>query len=202
MKIKAKHIYLAVGIIAVVFLVSVSLMQSSKKVPNEAAAENKSMPQDEVHKGMQQGANQAPSKSNVSPEFLEKLKNMKSAADKNSKDTAKIREYADLIAEAHKTDEAIEYYEKIIKIDPKRLDIKLIIASLYYSKQDFTKCEITLNSVLSYDKNNYHALYNLGVVAATKGDNEKAKNIWNDLIKRNLNAQITKEAQEAIKSLK
>ncbi len=202
MKIKSVHLYIGVAVLAVVFLVFVSLMQTSKKPAPGPDVVTQGMPNDDVHKGMQQGGAPAPSKTNVSPEFTRKMNDLKTAADKNPKDTAKIKEYADLAAEAHKADEAIEYYEKILKVNPRRTDIRMTVASLYFAKQDFTKCEITLNSVLSYDKNNYHAMFNLGIIAATKGDNQKAKNIWNELIKKDVNPEITKAAKEAINSLK
>lgn len=199
MKIKSLHIYLGIGVFAVVFLVVVVLMQSPKKQPPDAVAAQKTMPMDDVHK---QGSTASPSKGNVSPEFIKEMNALKADADKNPKDTAKIREYAELAAQAHKPDEAILYFEKILKVNPRRTDIRMAIAAMYYSMQDFTKCEITLNSVLGYDKNNSPALFNLGIIAATKGDNEKAKNIWTDLIKKNADPEITKAAKEALNSLK
>jgi cytochrome c-type biogenesis protein CcmH/NrfG len=201
MKIKPLHLYLSVGAVAVVFLLVVSIIQSSGKTAprgkselkgeNESTAPNNSQP-----------AIQNPSKNNVSKEFLEQLNKLKEEADKHPNDTLKLREYAGLAAEAHRSDEAIVYYEKILKLYPRRTDIRLAVASLYFGKQDFTKCEIMLNSVLSYNKNNSEALFNLGIVAATKGDNEKARNLWTGLIKRNSDPEITTAAKEALNSLK
>jgi Uncharacterized protein conserved in bacteria len=199
MKIKSLYLYLTIVVFAVVFLTVAYLLQLPKgTVP--AGSQSAQMPQDDIHKGAAEGQ-QAPSKMNVSPEYTQKLNELKEAVEKTPNDTARVKEYADFLAASHKTDEAIVYYEKILKVYPKRTDIRMTIASLYYSKQDFTKCEISLNSVLSYDKNNYQALFNLGAVAATKGDNVKAKNIWNDVISRCPDKNLVAEAKAAVNGL-
>jgi len=199
MKFKSLYLYLAVGVAVVVFFVTTLVFQNAQKNNEASAGSNKEIPAENIN-GFQ--GERGPSGENVSPEFEQKLNELKSEADKSPGDTARLRAYADFIGAAHRTDEAIEVYEKILKIYPRRSDIRMIVASLYYSKQDFTKSEICLNSVLSYEKNNYQAMFNLGVIAAVKGNNDKAKKIWEDLLKKCSDKKLTADTKEALNGLK
>jgi tetratricopeptide (TPR) repeat protein len=97
--------------------------------------------------------------------------------------------------------EAIPFYEKILKINPKRADIYFSLALIYYTKQDFTKCEEANNKVLSFDPENQMALYNLGAVAATQGKTDKAKKYWNKVILINAESETGKLAKESLGKL-
>ena len=97
------------------------------------------MPMDEVHKKLNNGMTQNPSGSNVSEEVKHKLDVMKKAVDANPSDTLKMREYADFLAAAHKPDDALLYYQKIIDKDKKRKDIYFSMTLIYYTKGDLGK---------------------------------------------------------------
>ena len=201
MKIKPLYVYPILGVIVVVFLVIGALLGPSKQNISGKNIPGVETPKNNVHGRMQEMDSEAPANSNVSPEFNKRLKELKAVVDKNPKDTLKIREYADFIAAAHKTAEAVFYYDKILKANPKRTDIRLNIALLYYMNRDFANAEDCLTSILEYDKNNPVAVFNLGIIAATKGENEKAKKIWNGLISKNINRHITDEAKKAVAGL-
>jgi len=143
-----------------------------------------------------------PSNGNVNPEVIKKMDALKSAAEKNPNDTAKVREYADFLAVAHKQDEAIVLYERILKKDPKRKDLLFSLSFIYYNKQDLVKSEEITNRILLLDKNDLQAQYNLGALAASKGDIEKARLIWNKIIKEHPESQVSELAQSSLNQLK
>jgi Tfp pilus assembly protein PilF len=86
-------------------------------------------------------------------------------------------------------------------INPKRADIYFSLALIYYSKQDFVKCEDENKKVLTFDPKNQMALYNLGAVAATRGDVKKAKDFWNQVIEINSGSETGKLAKESLTKL-
>ncbi len=202
MKIKPLYIYGTV-FIAIAVILFILIQQDNTPQVNNAPADiaNKEMPKDDIHKGLGGINEQAPSSSNVSEQVKHEMEMLKKDADATPPDTLKMRKYADFIAAAHKQDEAITYYKKILKIDPKRLDILFSISYVYYLKHDYDSAEKYVNQILSRDKKNAQALYNLGAIAATKGNKQKAKDIWTKLIKDNPNNQVAKLAQSSLQQL-
>jgi tetratricopeptide (TPR) repeat protein len=198
MKFKPLYAYLGLVVILVVILV----VFTQKKEDNKSATDitGQEIPKDDIHRGLQNG--QTPNKGNVSAEIIHKMEGLKKAAEENPNDTLKLKEYADFLTEAHKQDDAIKYYEKILKVDPKRTDILFSLSFLYYNKQNYDKSEELTNKILSYDQNNPLALYNLGAISATKGEQEKAKNIWNEVIKKYPNTDAANAAQQSLTNLK
>ncbi len=197
MRFKPLYAYLGLVVILIALL-----FLFSRKNNNTATREiaNQEVPNDDIHNGLKNG--QAPNKSNVSADIIRKMEELKKAAEENPNDTLKLKEYADFLSEAHKPDEAVKYYQKILKVNPKRTDILFSLSFIYYNKQDYNKSEEFTNRILSYDKNNPLALYNLGAIAATRGDKNKAETIWNEIIKKNPNTEAAKTAEESLSNLK
>lgn len=196
MKIKPLYIYLSVLIAAIIFLiVFTSDVNDDEKNPMTG---NSGMPQDEIHKGLDPNN---PSGANVSAEVKKRMDQLKKEYESNPQDTLKMKNYADFLAMAHKPNDAVPLYEKILQKDPKRTDVRFSLALIHYNKSDFQKAEEIINKVFEYDKKNLQAKYNLGAIAATKGDKEKAKQYWEELIKESPNSETAKMAQESLSAL-
>lgn len=197
MKFKPLYAYLSLVAILVVLLI-VFTQKNNSNIPSRDRADQE-MPNDDIHKGLKNG--ESPSRSNVSADILHKMEELKKEAEENPNDTLKIKEYADFLSEAHQPDDAIKYYQKILKVNPKRTDILFSLAFIYYNKHEYDKSEEFTNKILSFDKNNTLALYNLGAISATKGDKNKAKDIWNGIINKYPNSEAAKTAQESLSHL-
>ena len=197
--IKPIYIY-GVGII-VAALVFILLSQKDAsdvaKIPDKVT--NNQMPNDSIHKGLTGGAQ--PGKDNVMETVKQHLAMLKKGVDDSPNDTIKIKQYAEFLAAAHQPEDALIYYNKILNVNPKRIDVLFSIAYIHYTKQEFPEAEKYLNKVLLYDKNNVQAYYNLGAVAAGKGDKAKAKEIWSKLIKDYPKAQITELAKKSLNEI-
>ncbi len=181
MKFRIAYLYIILGLGVVITLI----LLSGGKSNNEPAAgniENQQLPNDEIHKGLGNPGGSNPSKSNVSKEFYDKMDMLKQEVDANPKDTAKIKQYADFIAAAHKPEQAIPYYENILKVDPERNDVLFSLSMIYFTQQNYTKAEEYTIRILNNNKNNTQAMYNLGAIAASKGDKARAKEIWTKLV--------------------
>lgn len=199
MKFKPIYLYGLVVIIAVVTLIIVT--QSSDEGTKTDNMTNKQMPDDNVHKNLGHGMMQNPSGANVSEEVKQKLDSMKKEVELNPTDTVKIREYADLLAAAHRPDEAISYYERIIEKDKTRKDIYFAITFVYYNQKDLVKAEEVTREMSRLFPDDAMVNYNLGAIEATKGNKEKAREIWNKLIKDYPNDKTSELAKNSLNRL-
>lgn len=199
MKIKPIYIYL---IAFAAFIISVVIFSSRAQDSNiNKQNPHGEMPNDEIHKGISKNITDMPSKSNVTKEAIEKLNQLKNEYEKNPNDTLKTRRYADMLVLSHQADKAIELYEKILKVDPKRIDLMLHLTFLYFNKGELDRAEDYTNRVMNINKNFPLAMYNMGVVSMMKGNSQKAKFYWNELIKKEPESKLAQNAKEMLKSL-
>jgi tetratricopeptide (TPR) repeat protein len=199
MKFKPIYLYGVVILIAIITLLVVTQTDSNEKTNVDIT--NKQMPMDDVHKKLNNGVIQNPSGSNVSEEVKHKIDVMKKDVDANPNDTLKMREYADFLAAAHKPEEALSYYQKIIDKDKKRKDVYFAITFVYYTKGDFVKAEEVTQTMLKLFPGDPMANYNLGAIEATKGNKEKAREIWTKLINENPNDKTSELAKSSLNKL-
>ena len=201
MKFKIAYLYviLGLGVVVILFMLAGKNNEPAQQPPQNINSEQ--MPNDEIHKGLQNPVDGNPSKSNVSQEVYDKMDKLKKEVEADPNDTLKMREYADFMAAAHRPDEAITYYNKILKVNPHRIDVLFSLSMLFYSRQDYQKAEDYTKRILEKDKNNTQALYNLGAIAASKGDKDRAKTIWNKLISDYPGDETAELARSSLKKL-
>ncbi|MFA7229266.1 MAG: tetratricopeptide repeat protein [Melioribacteraceae bacterium] len=199
MKIKPIYIYLGVFIVFVAAVLFFSETTKKSNMPSKDPLAQ--MPDDDIHGKMRsQGNGDMPSKSNLMNDAVEKINKLKSDYEKNPNDTAKVLLYADVLI-AHQPEEAVKLYNKILKIDPKRVDVLLQMTYVSFNMGDVAKAEEYNARVLSINPNNLIAKFNTGGLAQAKGDNTKARSIWTDLSSRYPNSEVGKIAGELVKQL-
>lgn len=192
--------YPVIMIVAALIIIIFSTdLTSEKKSEQVGSVTSENIPNDDLHKNM--GKEIPPSKDNVISGVKKRMETLKAEVDKNPADTAKMRMYADMLAEGHGQADAVKYYEMILKKDPKRADILQSLGYIFYIQQDLNKAEAYIAKAYSLDKNNFQAFFNLGAIAATKGDNAKATKIWKEIIAKRPNTEVAKLAQEGIQQL-
>ena len=181
MKFKPIYFYaiLAVAVVVILFIV----VQTGNNEKVSVDINNKQMPADDVHKNLNKGLVDNPSSANVSEEVKHRIDIMKKDVEANPADTLKIREYADFLAAAHRQDEALKYYQKIIEKDKGRKDIYFAITFVYYNQRNLAKAEEVTLQMLKLFPNDPMVNYNVGAIEATKGNKEKARDVWTKLIK-------------------
>jgi len=198
MKFKPIYLYGVVVLIAAITLILVTQFNGDEKTNVDIT--NKQMPQDDVHKNFNHGMGN-PTSENVSEEVKHKLDVMKKDVDAHPNDTLKMREYADFLFSAHKPDEALTYYQKILDRDSKRKDIYFSITFVYYNQKNFAKSEEVTQKMAKLFPDDVMVQYNLGAIEATKGNKEKAKEIWNNLIKNHPNDKTSDLAKTSLTKL-
>ncbi len=201
MKIKPLYIYLFGIVLAGAVFFYVSQGSGTTNLPTQSEIANKQIPNDAVHRGLQNPNNQSPNKSNVDSTVMKHLDMLKKAVEASPNDTVKLKQYADFLAAAHEPGEALEYYNRILKVNPNRTDIIFSVAYINYTEKKFDEAEKLLKRVLSYDKNNLRAYYNLGAIAYSSGNKEKAKKIWTKLADDYPNSPMGKMAKESVKHI-
>ena len=159
------------------------------------------MPQDKIHKGLENPVAQKPSKRNVLPSIMQHMQQLKKAVEEHPGDTLKLREYADFLLDAQMSDQALDYYQKILNINPRRVDIMSSLVFIYFSQSKLDEAEKYLNKILSLDKNNVDALYNLGAISANKGNRVKARKLWTKIITDFPKSPLAQKAKESIRQL-
>jgi Flp pilus assembly protein TadD len=203
-KFRIAYVYILFVIAAVIVLIIVSDIGNTKAPTNNPANEltAKQMPEDDVHKGVQNPNSPPPSSQNVSESFKHELNSLKNEVDRNPDDTAAMKKYADLLVASHKPRESIALYENILKKNPKRIDILFSLSFVYFNSGDFSKAEEVTNKILHLDRKNQQAQYNLGAIAASNGNSEEARRIWTKLLSENPNSELSSMINESLKNLK
>lgn len=199
MKFKPIYLYGLLAVVVVVILIIVSQTSKNEKVNVDIT--NKQMPMDEVHKNLNNGIVENPTGSNVSEEVKHKLDVMKKEVESNPKDTLKLREYADFLAAAHRPEEALIYYQKILDKDKNRKDIYFEMTFIYYSQGNLIKAEEVTMQMLNLFPDDPMVNYNIGAIAATKGNKEKAREIWNKIIKEHPTDKTSELAKNSLNKL-
>ncbi len=202
-KVKPLYIYLTgiiLGII-VLFIFANIRDNKSKIIKAPPIVNGQTLPNDPIHRGLENPVAQKPNKSNVMPSIMQHMNELRTAVINNPGDTLKLREYADFLAEAQMNDKAIEYYQKILKINPRRVDVMSSLVYIFYTEHNLSEADRYLNKILSVDRNNVNALYNLGAVSATEGKREEARKLWMRIIRDFPNSPLAQKAKASLAQL-
>ncbi|HKI77641.1 MAG TPA: tetratricopeptide repeat protein [Ignavibacteriaceae bacterium] len=200
MKIKPAYIYVILIAALILFLVISSQDTKTIKPSTAGNIQDQEIPQDDIHSSLRTPGS-TPGKDNVSETVNRRIEEFKTTLKKNPNDTLTIKEYADFLLAAHQPLNALPLYEKILKVDPKRADIHFSLTYIYYSQGNLDKAEEETKLILLYNKKDPQAFYNLGAISATRGNFEKAKKYWNDIIANNPGTEIAKLASSSLEKL-
>lgn len=191
MKFDFKYIYIVLGL----FVVGMITYFIVVGTPTKDNLTNQ-MPDDEIHRNLLQRDSVR-----MDTLLLNTIDSLKSAIDKNPKDTIALHRLGFLLLQAHKFDEAESYFEKMLSINPENVDIMNVLAEVNFNLQKFPKAESYLNRIVKIQPNNEAARYNLGVVFMMQGKKEEAKKVWTEIVKENPTSEIGRLSQETLESL-
>ncbi len=182
-------------IIAAILIFNSSGDQGTMPVMESPSGE---MPNDDIHKGM---SSETPSSGNVKSEFMQRYNSMKEKYTTNPSDTAVAKEYAVLLAQAHRKSESIDIFNGILEKDPARTDILLILGFQYYGMKEYDKALDATKQLLRYDNNNAQAKYNLGAISEAMGKIDDARKYWEEVVKKYPDTEAAKFAERSLQSL-
>ena len=201
MKIKPLYMYGTVFVIIIAIIVFTSSSNNEEMSKLSSPNSEMGMPNDSIHSGIKGMTKDSPNKTNVREDFWSKLEESKAKFEANPNDTTAMKKYALLLGMSHQTEKALELYEKILSINPNRVDILLAEGLAYFNDQNFAMAETVTKKIISIDVNNLEAKYNLGVIFVTKGDRDGAKKIWEELSEKHPDHNIGKLAASSLVKL-
>jgi tetratricopeptide (TPR) repeat protein len=125
---------------------------------------------------------EAPSKENASEGVRNAIDHLKKVVEDDPDNANALFELARLLQDAHQPLDAIRNYETGLRLRPEntgaRVDYSLCLFESGRVDEALTQNRI----VLSYDRTNTKALYNIGAVYANRGVRDSAEAYWNRLI--------------------
>lgn len=196
MKIKPVYIYLGTFVIVIIALV-IMTSGGNPSTSSKGTSQEQTMPKDDIH----QNLGSAPGGGNVSSEFKQRMENLKSNYETNPKDTVNSKEYARLLAAAHKPEEAVEIFQSILNQDNSRDDIRLELATVYYNLNQYDNAKIQLETILKNNPSSAEVIYNLGAIEASMGNMDKAREIWQKLVADYPESEAAQFASSALQNL-
>ncbi len=87
-------------------------------------------------------------------------------------------------------EEASEYYENYIELQPEDGRIRIVIAEMYANTGNLEKAVSHLKEASRIDPEDDFALYNLGIIFASMGDTLSAKDAWERLVDKNPTGEL------------
>ncbi len=198
MNFKPLYMYGIIFVIIIAAIVFTSSNNKEKEATIATSTGEAKIPNDAVHQGIGGVDIDGPSKSNVREDFWAKMDKYKAEIEANPNDTLAMKNYAQLLGMAHQTEKAIELYERILAIDPTRIDILLAEGLVFYNNKNFRMAEVITKKIIALDDSHLDAKYNLGVIAASQGKNDEAKKIWKELSEKYPNDDVGKLAASSL----
>ncbi|WP_456428814.1 tetratricopeptide repeat protein [Rhodocaloribacter sp.] len=124
------------------------------------------------------GRSETPNKDNVSHSFRVRMARLENRLKTEPKDTTALYELATLLQDAHRPDSAAVVYERYVRLHPGNHQAWLDLANCYAEAEQWTHAEQTMRGLLERYPDDPSALYNLGAIAANRGEMEAAAQWW------------------------
>ncbi len=139
-------------------------------------------------------SSETPSKNNVNETYVQRVEELKKSVEKNPSNADHLSMLAALLMDGHQASDAIPYFERAARLQPKN-DSLLLDLSVCYSmvKKYDAALEIT-DRLLHNNSKNLTALYNKGALYATLGKKEDASRWWKKILAL---APASEEAKKA-----
>jgi tetratricopeptide (TPR) repeat protein len=201
MKFKPLYIYLVAAVVVVALIIIGSLQSSEPEVADNAMQNpHGNMPTDDIHGQLGSGTDQ-PSGSNVRADIIQKMNDLKEYVEENPDDTVKIKEYADLLGSSHRLSEAMPLYDRLLELNPNRVDVLLIKGYLYYRDGNLEDAQTATEKILVIDPSHANAKYNVGAIAIARGDTSKAIEVWKNIVDKHPESQTARIAERSLTNL-
>jgi len=168
-------------------------------VPSEA---DNLPPLDSSHSGWKgsSSSESAPASDNVSSGYQAQVHQLKAYLAENPEDSTHILRLARLYQDGHQPEEAVTYYERLLKLKPEDRQSWLDITNCYAAAGQWSSAENTAKRMLAYYPDDEQGQYNLGAIYANSGNRDKARAIWKLLVKAH-SEEVAEMAQQSLARL-
>lgn len=144
----------------------------------------------------------APSKENVTKSFTDHVEMLKKKIARNPNDIQTLKTLAQWLMDAHKTEEAIGYFERGVKLQPRNDSLLLDLSVCYFRLHRYEKSLSTTDRILQLYPDHLRALLNKGAIFAAMNKKNEAIAAWNRLLKRSPRSEEARQAEEYLVQLR
>jgi len=110
-----------------------------------------------------------------SPETLDFLRK---AAEENAQQPEILARYANALFSAGRFEDALEWYGKVLAIQPDNLDVRSVRGAVYWRLGRMDEAMADLQAALQQDPNHLPTLYGLFLLTLNKGDVARAAQVF------------------------
>lgn len=122
---------------------------------------------------------------------------------KRPHDAKLLAKIGDIYSDARQYKNAVEYYNRALKIDARNADVRTDLATAQFYGGNTDAAIAEFNRALQYEPKHLGALYNLGVVKwQGKSDPAGAVDAWERLLKANPDSLMRQRVQDLIAKAK
>ena len=121
---------------------------------------------------------------------MQKLEELNERIENDPADFHAYLELGTMYSMIGRYEEASEYYESYIELQPDDVTVRNALAEMYTNSGNYDKAISHLEVATRIDPDDEFALYNLGVILASKGDTLSAKDVWQKLVDKNPTSEI------------
>ena len=143
-----------------------------------------------------------PSKENVTRSFIDHVEMLKKKVADNPKDVQTLKTLAQWLMDGHKTEEAIVYFERGVRLEPKNDSLLLDLSVCYFRLHRHENALITTDRILQLYPDHPRALLNKGAIFAAMNKKNEAIAAWNRLLKRSPRSEEAHQAEEYLAQLR
>ena len=133
---------------------------------------------------------------------MQKLEELNERIENDPGDFHAFLELGSMYGMIGRFEEASEYYESYIELQPNDGRIRIVLAEMYANSSDLEKAISHLEEASRIDPEDEFALYNLGIIFASKGDTLSAKDVWQKLVDNNPTSELGISAGQNLIRLK
>ncbi len=173
-----------------------------------SAAENRPSESLSSPAGTPPAASDVSSQNQVTPEQLRHMVDktvqpLLAELSKTPNDAKLLAKIGDVYSDARQFPDAIQYYDRSLKVNPRNTDIRTDLATAQFYSGHTDAAIAEFNRALQYNPNHAGALFNLGVVK-WQGKNDPAGAIaaWERLLKTNPDAVMKQRVEGLISKAK
>jgi Flp pilus assembly protein TadD len=143
----------------------------------------------------------SPSGDNVNHGYYQQVRTFEARLEENADDTTAMRSLGRLLQDAHQDEDAVRWYTRYLELNPASSEVRVDLGSALAASGDLTGAEGAMEALLEQHPDDPRALYNLGAIAANRGDAETARSIWNRALKLKLEPDLEETVASALSRL-
>jgi hypothetical protein len=126
----------------------------------------------------------------------------KKAVEQNPRDVKALINLAHANFMIQRFDQAREYYERALKVEPSHIEARLSLSDCYALTRKYDEAVQQLDIILNKEKDRPEALYNKGLILLTaRGNRSGAQKAWTRLIKAHPDHSLSRQVKPELERL-